>query len=793
MSVHTVPVPTSAPVTAPSRYVRRLDELRLGDAGLAGGKGANLGELIGAGVPVPPGFVVTVDAYLDAVDAAGVRAELRRQMAGLDAEQPADVAERARLGRALIDAVPLPPAVVEEVLAAYRELLLDGTVPVAVRSSAAGEDSAGTSFAGMNESFTNVSGEQDLLVAVRRCWRSLFGDRAMTYRASQGLRTEPAIAVVVQRMVAAERSGVMFTQDPTGHDRDCLVIEAAWGQGEVVVGGLVEPDGYVVEQIPSGGLALRRVHVGNQAFEIVRGPDGCDLRRNVPVARGRARVLDDAMVLEVARVGVATEAHYGVPQDVEWCTEGSKLWFVQSRPITAMAPAPAPAPASAPVMAEAADRARPLVTGLSASRGTATGVVRILSLISDGDRLQPGDVLVTTMTKPDWLPLMRRAAAVVTDGGGITCHAAVVCRELGIPCVVGARDATSVLLDGQLVTVDAERGTVSPGAVARAVVPVATPALVTTDAPAEPPLSTKIMVNLALPEEAERAARLPVDGVGLLRAELLLVEALGGEHPRALLADGRGDVFVTAMADALVAMASPFGHRPVIYRTTDLRTNEFRDLRGGDRFEPVEANPMIGYRGCARYLNEPDLFALELEAVARARTQAPNLHLMLPFVRTRRELAAVLRLIDASPLGHQHGLQRWIMAEVPSVVHWLPAYAGLGIHGVSIGSNDLTQLVLGVDRDSTALANLFDETDEAVLDTIGQIVQRAHGCGLTVSLCGQAPSQDANFARHLIRMGIDSISVNPDSVAAVRHVVMSAERDLVTDAVTSGRPGLPPL
>ncbi len=792
MSAHTDLVPTSAApasarATTPGRYVRRFTELGLADATLAGGKGANLGELTQAGLPVPPGFVVTVDAYLDAVDAAGVRAELRRQTAGLDDQEPADVAERARLGRALLDAVPLPSAVVEAVLAAYRELLLPGTVPVAVRSSAAGEDSAEASFAGMNESFTNVSGEEQLLVAVRGCWRSLFGDRAMTYRASQGLRTEPAIAVVVQTMVAAERSGVMFTQDPTGRDGDCLVIEAAWGQGEVVVGGLVEPDGYVVERMTPSGVALRRVHVGNQAFEIVRGPHGHDLRRNLPVAKGRARVLDDATVLELARFGLATEAHYRVAQDIEWCTEGSRLWFVQSRPITALPPA---RPA-APVPAGSGEATRPLVTGLSASRGSATGVVRILSLISDGDRLQPGDVLVTTMTKPDWLPLMRRAAAVVTDGGGVTCHAAVVSRELGIPCVVGARGATSVLHDGQVVTVDAERGTVLAGAVDLASAP--SPAAVATDVPTEPPLGTRIMVNLALPEEAERAALLPVDGVGLLRAELLLVEALGGEHPRALLADGRGDVFVTAMADALLTMAHPFGHRPVIYRTTDLRTNEFRDLRGGDRFEPVEANPMIGYRGCARYLSEPDLFALELEAVARARIQAPNLHIMLPFVRTRWELAAVLELIDASPLGHQHDLQRWIMAEVPSVVHWLPAYAALGIHGVSIGSNDLTQLVLGVDRDAASLADLFDESDGAVLDTIGQIVQRAHRCGLTVSLCGQAPSRDADFARHLVRMGIDSISVNPDSVAAVRHVVGSAERELVMEAVRSGRQGLPPL
>jgi pyruvate,water dikinase len=774
------------------RHVRPFTSLGLGDADLAGGKGANLGELTLAGLPVPPGFVVTVAAYLDAVEAAGARAELRELAAGLDAGQPADIAWRARRGRELIQRVPLPEAVAQAVVSGYRYLVLHGAAAVAVRSSAAGEDSAEASFAGMNESYTNVTGEEELLAALRRCWASLFGERAMTYRATQGLRSEPAIAVVVQQMVAADRSGVLFTTDPTGREANCLVIEAAWGQGEVVVGGLVEPDNYVVERLIPGGLALRRVLVGAKAFEIVRGPDGGDLRRDLPVERGRARVLDDPMVLELARLGITTEAHYGVPQDIEWCTEGGHLWFVQSRPVTAL---PASGVAGAGDEALATPQARPLVTGLAASHGSATGTVRVLAEVADGDRLAPGDVLVTAMTKPDWLPLMRRAGAVVTDGGGVTCHAAVVSRELGIPCVVGAQGATSALRDGQVVTVDADRGTVHAGRAARDV--AATTPAAPVDAPpgrttSEEALGTRILVNLALPEEAERASRLPVDGVGLLRAELLLTEALGGEHPRTLLADGRAHEFVDAMAASLVAMASPFGRRPVIYRTIDLRSNEFRDLRGGERFEPVEANPMIGYRGCARYLHEPDLFALELEAFARARAEAPNLHLMLPFVRTRWELAAVLELVDASPLGAMRDLQRWVMAEVPSVVHWLPAYAELGVHGLSIGSNDLTQLMLGVDRDSAVLADVFDESDEAVLDVISQIITNGHRCGLAVSLCGQAPSRNADFARHLVNAGIDSISVDPDAVAAVRHVVGSAERKLLLDAARTNR-HLPPL
>lgn len=759
--------------------VRRFADLGLADADVAGGKGANLGELARAGLPVPPGFVVIVAAYVAAVEACGARPALRELVAGLDPDQPDDLLDRARRGRQLVERAELPPGVAGEVLAAYDELGAGagGPLAVAVRSSAAGEDSAEASFAGMNESFTNVTGPDALLDAIRRCWASLYGDRAVTYRASRGMRAEPVIAVVVQRMVAAERSGVLFTTDPSGREPESLVIEAAWGQGEVVVGGLVEPDHYVVDRLPHGGLALRQVRVGLKAFEIVRGPDGRDQRRDLPLERARGRVVDDPMVLELARLGVATESHYGTPQDIEWCTSDGRTWLVQSRPVTSLASA-APGRGAPPPPAGQA-----LVSGLSASHGRASGPVRVLGSVKDGPRLAAGDVLVTTMTKPDWLPLMRRAAAVVTDGGGVTCHAAIVSRELGIPAVVGTRLATSVLRDGELVTVDADQGKVFAGALAPAPLPAAAgPPPTAAPAPVAETLATKVLVNLALPEEAERAAALPVDGVGLLRAELLLTEALEGRHPRAMLADRGPDAFVEAMRASLVAIARPFGRRPVVYRAIDLRSNEFRDLAGGDAHEPVEANPMIGYRGCYRYLREPDLFALELDALAAARADAPNLALMLPFVRTRWELAAVLELVGASPLGGQRGVQRWVMAEVPSVVHWLPAYAELGIDGVSIGSNDLTQLVLGVDRDSEVLAELFDESDEAVLDAIAQITRRGHAAGLSVSLCGQAPSRDPRFAEHLVRVGIDSISVDPGAVAGVRAIVGAAERRLLLDA-----------
>ncbi|HWJ21087.1 MAG TPA: phosphoenolpyruvate synthase, partial [Gemmatimonadaceae bacterium] len=755
------PVPAPAPaVPAPTvaapPLVRWFTDLGRGDVAIVGGKGANLGEMTRAGLPVPPGFVVTVDAYRRFAEANAIDAQVAERIAKLDVDDPHQLRATSDALQTLVRRAPMPDDVRDAIVAAYATLSADsGEALVAVRSSGTVEDTAQFSFAGMFQSTLNVRGAEGVVRAVKECWASGFTARLLFYRAKQGLAGSLLIAAVVQKMVSSEKSGVVFTVDPATNDAGRIVIEGAWGLGEVVVLGEVTPDHYEVDK---ESLAITARKVARKAFMLTRDErTGENVQSALSEEKANARVLTDDEVRAVAELARRDEQHYGAPQDAEWAYEKDALYFVQTRPVTTLVEK-AKAPAERGV----------LLHGLGAGPGVASGTVRVLTSPDEASKLADGEILVAPMTTPDWVPSMRRAAAIVTDAGGMTSHAAIVSRELGIPCVVGTQTATRTLRDGMVVTVDGRLGTVAAGTPNLTLVKPAKEAAPVAAAPARIVTATRVYVNLGEPELAERIAARDVDGVGLLRAEFMLLEALGKTHPRQLLQEGRGRELVEKMTERLRTIAAAFAPRPVVYRATDFRSNEFRGLTGGELYEPREENPMIGYRGCFRYTREPDLFSLELLAIKQVRETLPNLHLMIPFVRTGLEFRECKRLIDESGLTRDGKMQLWVMAEVPSVVTWLEEYAKLGVTGVSIGSNDLTQLVLGIDRDSEILAPLYDERDRAVTDTIHRIVAECRRLGITCSICGQAPSVYPEYAELLVRFGIDSISVNPDAIETTR-------------------------
>lgn len=749
---------------------RTFQQIGFDDADWAGGKGANLGELTSIGLAVPSGFVIGAPAYAEFCDSTGLRGKLASALAHLEPEDSRSLAQAARITSGLVEDAAMPQRIADAIAAAHDALCVDRPdLPVAVRSSAIGEDAAAASFAGMHASFLNVRGRQELLRAVRLCWASLFTERTLYYRATGGLPlAEMDIAVVVQKQLAARKSGVMFTIDPASGRQDRLVVEASLGLGEAIVSGGVSPDRFVFEKDESESahpmLVEKHIRRKEIAIDAVAGDAGGTVTRKLGFDESTHAAIDEQEASQVAHTGLAIERHYGRPQDVEWAIDArGSLWILQSRPITT---------SGGEQSADVAEResSAVMLSGTGAGPGAATGAVRVIESLAQAGELLDGEILVAQTTRPDWVPLMRRAAGIITDSGGVTCHAAIVARELGIPCVVGTGDATSSLQDGQVVTIDAARGDVLMGAQRVEQAPVVEPS-----AP-PPPTRTQLLLNLSDPDQIERAAAMEVDGVGLLRAEILVVHALGGVHPKLLIEQGRGGEFVDAMASALTRFAAGFAPRPITYRTIDFRTNEFGDLEGGDRFEPVEDNPMIGMRGVQRYLRDPEFFALELSAVKRVWDAGhTNLHLMLPFLRGADELAQCRELIERAGLLSLPGFELWAMAEVPSILFMLEQLVEQGVAGISVGTNDLTQLLLGADRESAELAESFDARDPAVVKYLQQLIPQARALGLKTSICGQAPSVYPEYAEMLVGAGIDAISVSIDAVDQTRRNIAAAE------------------
>ncbi|WP_457614787.1 phosphoenolpyruvate synthase [Methanopyrus sp.] len=765
------------------KYVRWFEEISKDDVDVAGGKGANLGEMTQAGLPIPPGFVVLSKAYEEFLEHTGLKERIREILSSYDLSDNDELQRAAEEVQRLIVEAEMPAEIREEIVKAYRELcerVGKEEEFVAVRSSATAEDLPEASFAGQQETFLNVRGEDEVVKYVQKCWASLFTPRAVAYREEKGFEhLDVSIAVVVQKMVDSEKSGVMFTVHPYTGERDKMVIEAVWGLGEAAVSGEVTPDTYIVDK---NTFEVIEEHVSEQEWMYTRDPEtGETVKAEVPEDKRNARKLTDEEIKKLAEIGVAVEEHYGFPQDIEWAIEGGEVYVLQSRPVTTI-----PEEEGGEKEAEAEElEGKILVRGLGASPGIGTGKVRIVMDVDEIDKVEEGDVLVTRMTTPDMVPAMRKASAIVTDEGGITCHAAIVSRELGIPCVVGTGNATEVLEEGQVVTVDGERGVVYEGDVSKTLraeeekeekeerVVVERPT-------AEPVTATEIKVNVSMPEAAERAAKTGADGVGLLRIEHMILGV--GVHPRKLIEEGEREKLIQVLMDGIRKVADAFYPKPVWVRTLDAPTDEFRELEGGER-EPEEANPMLGWRGIRRDLEERETLECQFEAIRRLHQEGyENIGVMIPLVQHPEELRRAKRIAREVGLKPHRQVEFGMMVETPAAAMLIDEFIDVGLDFVSLGTNDLTQYTLAVDRNNDKVAHLYDEKHPAVLRLIERVISECREAGVKTSICGQAGS-DPKMAEILVKAGIDSISANIDAVPQIRKVVARIERKILLDKV----------
>lgn len=794
----------------PHSFIKQFADITIADIPLVGGKNASLGEMVreltGRGVKVPNGFAITAEAFRHFIRTAQLDQLIRATLTDLNTHDIANLNHRGHAVREMIRNATLPSDLQELIAVAYRQLQGSSAVPldVAVRSSATAEDLPDASFAGQQETYLNVQGVAALLETCKRCFASLFTDRAISYRVDKGFdHFKVALSIGVQRMVRSDLacSGVMFTIDTESGFRDAVLISAAYGLGENVVQGSVTPDEYVVFKttLKTGHRPILQKTVGSKEFKLVYDVGGGKMVKNVPVPPGdRVKfALTDDEVLELARWGCIVEDHYSAkrgqpaPMDLEWAKDGQtgELFIVQARPETVQS-------RKSPDVLESyhlGQRSSVLVTGRSVGEKIATGQVRVIKSAQFISQFQRGEVLVTDKTDPDWQPIMKKAAAIITNRGGRTCHAAIVSRELGVPAIVGTEHGTDVLQDGQLVTVSCAEG--DTGCVYDGVLPFEVKRTNLRDL-VRP--RTKVMMNLANPEEAFGLSFIPNDGVGLARMEFIVTNSIK-IHPLALvdfehltdaaakseierLTAGYADkpqFFVDKLAQGVAMLAAAFYPKDVILRLSDFKTNEYANLVGGKAYEPSEENPMLGFRGASRYYHPRYQagFALECRAAAKVREEMglTNLKLMIPFCRTVEEGCRVQAELEKHGLRRgENGLELYVMCEIPSNVILADEFADI-FDGFSIGSNDLTQLILGVDRDSDIVAPLFDERNPAVKKMIAQVIATCRAKGRKIGICGQAPSDYPEYAQFLVEQGIDSISLNPDTVLKTTRTILETE------------------
>ncbi len=738
------------------------------DIALVGGKGANLGEITQAGFPVPDGFIITSAAYFNFLRENNLTTKINHLLGTINFNKSESLLQVASHIQKLIKSSEISDELVREIIKNYR--ILSGPLSdalVAVRSSATAEDLPGASFAGQQETFLNVTGETSLILKVKDAWASLFEPRAIFYRHEQRFdHFRVGIAIVVQKMVESEKSGVMFTIDPVTNDKSKIVIEAIYGLGELIVQGVVTPDHYEVDK---NEMKILTKHISRQEKKLLK-IKGDNKEVRIDKKEKDKQKLSDNQILDLALLGKNLEKHYYFPQDIEWAIEKDNIYIVQTRPITTIK-------ATKKADSEKAINLPLILQGSPASPGIASGSVRMVHSLHDIQKIKNGDVLVASQTNPDYVPAMKKAVAIITDKGGRTSHAAIVSRELGIPAVVGTEKATSILKTGMVVTVNGEKGEVYKGGIVKSFVHNQSLTVVPSN---KITTVTKIYVNLSQPDVAEKVAAKNVDGVGLLRAEFIMANI--GVHPKKLIHDGKKHVFVNTLAEALEKFCTAFNPRPVIYRASDFKTNEYRGLLGGKEYEPIEPNPMLGYRGAFRYITDPKVFELELEAIklVREKKGLKNLSLMIPFARTVNELIQVKKILSKNGLHRSPTFKLWMMVEIPANVILLDKFIAVGIDGVSIGSNDLTMLILGTDRDNSEVASIYDEQNEAVLWALEKVIKTCHKYKITSSICGQAPSLYPSLVEKLVQWGITSISVSEDVIDSVRKTVSEAEKKLFT-------------
>jgi len=776
-------------------YILQLKELRLDDGHIVGGKNANLGELLNAGLPVPNGFAITTHVYDELFSQGDTKEKIYNILKKVDFDNIANLNSCSREIRKIIEEIPIPQNILALISENYN--LLGTNVEVAVRSSATAEDLPTASFAGQMDSFLFIRGTENVIKSIKKTFSSMFSPRAIYYRNEKGFdHFSVKIGITIQRMLSPKSAGVMFTLNPVDGNTDIIYIEGSWGVGETIVQGKVEPDSFTILK---SDLSISKNTISTKKTMTIRGETQGEYsiaerasitEVDVPEELQNQPCLTEDQVIDLSKYAKIIEEHYGKPMDIEWVVENNtdNIYLVQARPETVH---------SKKIVKEEKTESTVIAKGIGASAGVRTGVVHVITDIQDADKFKENEILITPMTTPDWTPIMKKATAIITQSGGATAHAAIVSRELGIPCIVGVRDAITTLSTGQEITIDGSTGFIYEGSVH----------LSAQEEEISLPLSneswpitrTSIYMNLGQPDLIEKYKGLPFDGIGLMRTELIIANitadlvygteqpkltgranALSSVHPLQVIADGKQKYFIDELYSGISKVASAIFPRPVIVRFSDFKTNEYKLMYGGDKYEIDEENPMIGWRGISRYVSkkyEP-AFRLECQVIKKLRDDGfSNVWVMLPFARKISEVQQTLKIMEDEGLERSKFFKVWLMAETPSFVLLADQFANY-CDGFSIGSNDLTQLILGVDRDSELLATMgyFNEQDPAVLKAIRHLISVAHDKNITISICGQAPSDQKPLLELLISCSIDSISVNPDAVINTRRSVAGAER-----------------